>query len=40
MIAGNHRDLALQIRDRWLKEGATRLIWEKQLVTAPSADTR
>lgn len=40
VIATRHRDLALKIRERWLDEGVTRLIWERKLTEAPPALTR
>jgi hypothetical protein len=41
VIATKHRDLALKIRDRWLKEmGVTRLAWLKHITEAPPTLSR
>jgi hypothetical protein len=34
-VSTRHRDLALRVRDRWVAEGAPRLIWDKKLKEAP-----
>lgn len=38
--AGKHRALAEQVRDRWVKEGAPRLGWNRRLIAAPKFDSR
>ncbi|MEJ7729318.1 MAG: hypothetical protein WKG00_08885 [Polyangiaceae bacterium] len=38
--ADNHRDLAVQVRDRWVSDGAKRLLWEKKVTEAPPFDAR
>ena len=40
VVATNHRDLAVKIRDRWVKEGAPALKWEKALTEAPLTTAR
>jgi hypothetical protein len=40
VLATKHRDLALQIRERWVTEGVPRLSWERRLTTAPVASDR
>lgn len=30
VVATEHKDLAVQIRDRWVEEGAARITWEKK----------
>jgi hypothetical protein len=35
VVATNHRELARKIRDRWVTEGAPRLVWEKKVQSAP-----
>jgi len=40
VVAGNHRDLAVKVRDRWVAEGAAKLAWEKGLKEAPEPKAR
>lgn len=40
VVSTNHKDLALQIRDRWVREGAPGLRWEKQVKAAPKVEGR
>jgi hypothetical protein len=40
VVATNHRDLAVKIRDRWVTEGAPGLRWEKAITEAPPTTAR
>lgn len=40
VVATHHPTLAKQIRDRWVSEGATRLVWEKHVKEAPEPLSR
>jgi hypothetical protein len=40
VIATNHRELAVKIRDRWVAESAPRLSWNVDIHTAPSTESR
>jgi len=35
VVATEHHELAVKIRDRWVAEGAVRLLWEKRITEAP-----
>jgi hypothetical protein len=35
VVATEHRELAVKIRDRWVAEGAPRLVWDKKVTEAP-----
>lgn len=35
VLATEHRDLAVRVRDRWVAEGAPNLLWNPKLVAAP-----
>jgi hypothetical protein len=38
--SGDHRDIALKVRERWVSEGAPRLRWLKQVTDAPETKAR
>lgn len=41
VVSTKHRDVALKIRERWLKENGVKLLhWEKNIVDAPPTDAR
>jgi hypothetical protein len=40
VVATRHRELAIKIRDRWVREGAPGLVWEKQVKEAPATESR
>lgn len=40
VVAGDHPELARSIRDRWIKEGAARLAWERRVNEAPKIEAR
>lgn len=40
VVATNHRDLAIKVRDRWVSEGAPGLVWEKRVKAAPPLEAR
>jgi hypothetical protein len=40
VVATNHRDLALKVRDRWVREAAPGLQWEKNVKDPPATDAR
>lgn len=40
VVATNHPELAKQIRDRWVAEGAPKLVWEKHVKEAPETLAR
>lgn len=40
VVATEHRDLAVQVRDRWVAEVAPKLRWEAKIKTAPKTDAR
>ena len=40
VVATNHPTLAKQIRDRWVAEGASQLVWEKHVKEAPETLSR
>lgn len=40
VVATNHRDIALKIRDRWVREGAPAMRWEKKVKEAPATEAR
>jgi hypothetical protein len=40
VVATNHRELAIKVRDRWVSEGAARLVWEKNVKAAPKIESR
>lgn len=39
-VSTNHRDIAIRVRDRWVAEGATRLLWERHVKEAPETLSR
>jgi hypothetical protein len=39
-VATHHRALAMQVRDRWVAEGAPGIRWEKALTAAPPLNDR
>lgn len=40
VVATNHRDLALKVRDRWVREAAPGLQWEMNVKDPPATDGR
>lgn len=40
VVATEHRELAIRVRDRWVSEGAARLVWTKKVQEAPEPKTR
>jgi len=40
VVATNHRELALKVRDRWVREGAPGIRWEKRINEMPPTDAR
>jgi len=40
VVATDHRDLAVKVRDRWVAEGAAKLVWERHVKQAPEPLTR
>ena len=40
VVATNHRELAVKVRDRWVAEGAAKLGWNSFVKEAPETLTR
>ncbi|MDI1484042.1 hypothetical protein [Polyangium sp. y55x31] len=40
VVATEHRDAAKKVRDRWVAEGASKLVWERHVKQAPEPLTR
>jgi hypothetical protein len=40
VVSTNHRELAIKARDRWVAEGAAKLVWERRVKQAPDTLTR
>jgi hypothetical protein len=40
VVATNHRELAIKVRDRWVREAAPGLRWENKTKEAPATDAR
>ena len=40
VVATNHRELAIKVRDRWVSEGAPGLVWERTVKEAPKTEAR
>jgi hypothetical protein len=38
--ADHHREIAVKVRDRWVADGAARLLWEKKVTEAPPFHAR
>ncbi len=40
VVATDHREMAIKVRDRWVAEGAAQLVWERHIKQAPEPLTR
>jgi hypothetical protein len=40
VVAGKHKELAARVRDRWMVEAASRLVWHPRLMDAPGFEER
>lgn len=40
VVAGKHKELAGRVRDRWMTEAATRLVWHPRLTDTPGFEER
>jgi hypothetical protein len=40
VVSTNHRDLALKVRDRWVREAAPGMQWEKRIKEKPEPEAR
>lgn len=40
VVSTNHRDLAVKVRDRWIREGAPGIRWEKRVKETPPTEAR
>jgi hypothetical protein len=40
VVATHHKDLAIKVRDRWVEDAASRLVWRAEVHDAPTFDAR